>query len=46
MDLIECIISDTKKSVPFSNCITKPEYQAGTLICQLHVKNLYFGMVY
>ena len=24
MHLIECIISATKKSIPFSNCITKP----------------------
>ena len=45
--LIECIISATKKSIPFLIVLLNQlECQAGTLICQLHVKNLYFGMVY
>ena len=26
--------------------LNQSECQTGTLICQLHVKNLYFGMVY
>ena len=45
--LIECIISATKKRNHFLIILlNQSECQAGTLICQLHVKNLYFCMVY
>ena len=45
--LIECIINVTKKSIPFSNCITKPVRMSGWNIdMSIARENLYFGMVY
>ena len=47
MHLIECIISATKKSIAFSNCITKPVIMSGWYIdMSIACVNLYFGMVY